>query len=166
MTQDEVKRPAVQSYLPSGFTMCSPELGFAQGSLKTPVGHTDLLHCVEVDDPFQTTYLLRTTNIRSADSKQLCIYIDIITIKHHMVEGWYFADGALLSTNGIHATKFLLDASYTYHSQSITEMNKVVEKVIPMMLRRSGVSSIPLLLHLSKYTWLAILYTYIPVLST
>ena len=83
----------------------------------------------------------------------------IITVNHHIAEGWYFADGVVLSTNATYATKFLLDVSYTQHSQSIAEMNKVVNRIIPMMLRRSGVSSIPLLLHLSQYTWLVVSYT-------
>ena len=152
MVQDVIKRPRVQSYLPPEFTVCHPEIGFAQGSLKLPIGHGDLLHCVEVDDQFQTTYLLLTANIQSADSKQLYI----IAVKHHLVEEWYFVDGAHLSANGTHATKFLLDESYTRRSQSIAEMNEVVERIIPVMLRRSGVSSIPLLLYLSKYTWLVV----------
>ena len=87
------------SNLPSGFTFCNPEMGFDHGSLKSPDGITDLLHYTEVDESLQTMYLLAVTNLFKANSTQ---QLQLIIVKHHIKERWYFADGAILSADGSH----------------------------------------------------------------
>lgn len=146
---DQCEKPAVQTYLPPGFILCNPEIGFDHCSLKLPAGHSILLHCIEMNDSFKTMYMLAHANIQSDDSPELYF----ITVRHHLVEGWYFADGVHLSISGSHATEFLLNTDYTRRSQSIEEMNSIVEKVVPKMLREKGISSVGLIKSLMKYTW-------------
>ena len=141
---------AVQSFLPPEFLMINPEIDL---SLRIPSSHTMLLHYTEEADSIQTTYILIAANLfiaNSLESVQMCIII----VKHHMEEGWYFADGALLSANGTEATEFLHNTSYTKRSQSIEDVNRLVEEIVPEMLREKGIPSISTLLSLTKYTWL------------
>ena len=103
MVPDEMEKGATRSNLPPGFTFCNPEMGFDHGSLKSPDGVTDLLHYTEVDESLQTVYLLAVTNLFKAYSTQL---LQLIIVKHHIKERWYFADGAILSADVVtlHAT--------------------------------------------------------------
>ena len=143
---------ATQSNLPEGCTFCNPEIGFAHSSLKSAMGVTDLLHYTEVDESFQTMYLLVVTNLFDAGSTQ---QLQLITVKHHLRKGWYLADGVLLSSDGTCAICFLHEKpAYNRGSQPLEEMNRVVQRIMPKMLMQNGVPSIPCLLHLTKYTWL------------
>ena len=152
MVPEEVRKAATQSNLPVGYTFMNPQVGFAHGSLKSPMGITDLLHYTKVDEYFQTIYLLAVTDLFDATStKQL----QLITVKHSLKEGWYLADGMVLSSDGTHALRFLSEKPvYSRGPGALEEMNEVVQKVVPDMLRQSGVPSIPCLQHLMKYTWL------------
>ena len=149
---DEIRKPATQSNLPAGYVFCNPEVGFAHGSLKSTANVTDLLHCTEADEYFQTMYLLAITNLFDATSAK---HLQLITVKYHLKERWYLADGVLVSSDGIHALQFLSEKPvYSRGPQPLEEMNGIVQRVVPEMLRRNGVPSILCLLHLTKYTWL------------
>lgn len=140
--------PVLKNYLPSGFTLCHPEiLGLEAGSLKLPAGHTVLLHYSEMSEHFNTIYMLAHADVPTNGSKLLSIY----KIKHHLTEGWYFADGLLMSSDGAHVTRFLHNTAYTKRSQSIEEMNNIVKKMIPEILRKNGVPSVQLLTRFIKY---------------
>lgn len=150
----EVGKPAIRSNLPPGFTFCDPEIGFAHGSLKSPPGVSDLLHCVNMDECFHTVYLLAVANL--FDSSSL-LELFFISMKHHLEEGWYFGDGVVLSADRTHATRFLADDPvYERGPGSMEEMNTIVRRVVPEMLRKSGIPSIQPLLCLTKYTWLVL----------
>ena len=130
--------------------MINPEIGL---TLKIAPTHTYLPHYTESIGFIQTVYILVAKNlfgVNSLDSVQLYM----IFVKHHLREGWYFADGVDLSENGAHATKFLHNAAYTKRAQTIAEMNQTIERIVPIMLREKGVPSVPPLLSLTKYTWL------------
>ena len=147
---DEV---ATRSNLPQGFLFCNPEIGFAHGSIKNPdaIGITDLLHYTEVDESLQTMYLLAVTNLFESGLPQQLYFI---MAKHHIVHKWYFIDGVVLSDDGRHATRYLLEEPFhSRESKTMEEVNAVVAKIVPLMLKKSGVSSISLLLQLTKYTW-------------
>lgn len=91
----EVKEEVtLRSNLPFRYTLCNPEIGFAQGSLKYPTHSTGLLHYTEVDGDIRTVYLFGATNLYNIN---LPLQLHLIFVKHHMKEGWYFADGAILS---------------------------------------------------------------------
>ncbi len=126
-------------------------MGFAQGSLKCAVDITVLLHCMKVDEFFHTVYMLAVKNLFDSSS----IYeLYLISIKHHLEEKWYYADGVVLSSDGTQATRFLVDEPvYNRDPGSLEEMSRVVQRIVPEMLRRSGIPSIQPLLCLSKYTW-------------
>ena len=142
----------MRSNLPLKFTLCSPGIGFAHGSLKSPLHATDLLHFTEVDDSVQTMYLFGATNLFNVNSP---LQLHLISVKHHMEEDWYFADGVVLSIDCSRATEFLLDkAIYDRGPQTLDVMNGTVQRIIPKMFRSRGVPSIQPLLHLKKYTWL------------
>ena len=146
----EVKKADIRSNLPSGFTFCSPNLGLAHGSLKSP-SLTDLLHYTEVDDSFQTVYLLSTVDLFGPNST---LKLHFIFTKHHLEEGWYFTDGVILSNDATCAMGFLLDKPvYDRGPRPMEEVNRVVQRILPKMLRKSGVSSIQPLIRLLKYTW-------------
>lgn len=148
----EIQKPAIRSNLPPGFTFCDPGLGLAHGSLKSPMGVSDLLHCVNVDGCFRTVYLLSVANLFDLSS---AVELYLISMKHHVEEGWYFVDGVVLSTDGTRAMRFLTDEPvYERDPESLEEMNAVAGNVVPEMLRKSGISSIEPLLCLTKYTWL------------
>lgn len=152
MLPEVTEKPSMQSNLPAGFTFCNPKVGLAHGSLQSPVHFTDLLHYTEVDDSFQSMYLLGATNLFNVNSP---LQLHFISVKHHLKEGWYFADGALLSADGTRATQFLLDKPiYDRGTQPIEEMNRTVQRIVSKMLRKCGLPNIRLLLHLTKYTWL------------
>lgn len=142
---DETKKPALQNYLPPGFILCHPDIGFAHGSLKLPVDYVSLLHHTEITDTFQMTYILAQCG--GAQMK-----LAFIIVKHHLHEGWYLADGALIAVNDISITQFLHNTHYTRRYQSIKEMNILVKSIVPKMLRENGVPSIPVLM---KYARLA-----------
>lgn len=150
---EEMKKAAVRSNLPPGSIFCNPEIGYAHGSLKSPLTDlTDLHHYTEVYDSFQTTYLLSAVDLLSPNSS---MELHFISVKHHLEEGWYFADGAVLSTDGTCVKQFLLDKPiYDRGPQPVEEMNGIVQRIVPKMLRKSGVPSIQPLLRLLKYTWL------------
>ena len=119
---------------------------------RVPPGYTSLLHYTEVANSVQTIYVLVADNLfssNSLDTVQMCI----ITVKRHMVEGWCFADGTLLSACCTKAIEFLHYAPYTNRSQSIEDMSSSVERILPKMLRENGIPSISTLLSLAKYTW-------------
>ena len=149
MVPEEVRKAATQSNLPVGYTFINPQIGFAHGSLKSPMGITDLLHYTKVDEYFQTMYILAVSDLfDDTSTKQL----QLITVKHSLKEGWYLADGVLLSSGG---AQFLSEKPvYSRGPQALEEMNGIVQKIVPDMLRQSGVPSIPCLLRLTKYTWL------------
>ena len=149
---EEKEKTATQSNLPEGCTFCNPEIGFAHGSLKSPMNVTDLLHYTEIDESFQMMYLLLVTNLFDASSTE---QLQLIIVKHHLKEGWYLADGALLSSDGTRAVCFLLEKPvYNRGPLPLEEINGVVQRVVPKMLRQNGLPSIVCLLHLTKYTWL------------
>ena len=146
-----MEKAATQSNLPEGFTFCNPEMGYAHGSFKSPMGITDLLHYTEVDASFQMVYALVVNNLFDAN---LTEQLQLITVKHHLKDGWYLADGVLLSNDVTHAICFLNERPvHNRGPQPLEEMNRVVQRIVPEMLRQSGVPSIPCLLHLTKYTW-------------
>lgn len=140
---DETKKPALQNYLPPGFTLCHPNIGFAHGSLKLPVDYVNLLHYTEITDTFQMTYML-------AQSGGAQMELVFIIVKHHLHEGWYLADGAVFSVNDISITQFLHNTRYTRRYQSIEEMNHLVKRIVPKMLRENGVPSIPVLMKYAR----------------
>ena len=149
----EMDEVATRSNLPQGFLFCNPEIGFAHGSIKNPdaIGITDLLHYTEVDESLQTMYLLAVTNLFESGLPQQLYFI---MAKHHIVHKWYFIDGVVLSDDGRHATRYLLEEPFhSRESKTMEEVNAVVAKIVPLMLKKSGVSSISLLLQLTKYTW-------------
>ena len=80
-------KPALQNYLPLGFTLCHPEIiGFESGSLKLPAGYTVLLHYTERNEHFQTIYMLAYADVPTNGSTLLNIYTINIT---------YLKDGTL-----------------------------------------------------------------------
>ena len=144
----QMDKPALKNYLPPGFTLCHPEIvGLGAGSLKLPAGYTILLHYSEMSEHFHTIYMLAHADVPTNGSTLLNIYI----IKHHLTEGWYFADGLLISSDNAHVTRFLHNAAYTKRTQSIEEMNNIVKKMIPAMLRKNGIPSIQLFTHFTTY---------------
>lgn len=148
----EMETPAVRSNLPPGFTFCDPEtIGLAHGSFKSPAGITDLLHCVNVDKCFKTVYLLAVANLFNSSSP---LELYLFSMKHHLEEGWHFVDGVVLSSDGTRATRFLVDEPvYERGPESLDEMNRTVQKIVPEMFRKSGIPSLQPLLCLTKYTW-------------
>ena len=149
---EEFKKAATKSNLPVGYTFCNPQIGLAQSSFKCFTDITILLHYTEVNEYFQTMYLFAVTDLFNATStKQLQLF----TFKHNLKEEWYLADGVLLSSDGTCALRFLSETPvYSRGPQALEEMNGIIHKIVPNMLRRSGVPSIPCLQHLIKYTWL------------
>lgn len=141
---------ATRSNLPSGYTFCNPGIGLAHGSLKSySTDVTPLLHYTEVDDTFQTTYVLDAINLFSRSSKEL----HFLLVKHHIKEGWYLADGVVLSSD-YQVNKFLLDKPYYARSyEAMDKMNETVKRIVPKMLRKNGMSRIQPLILLSEYTW-------------
>lgn len=147
----EIENPAIRSNLPTGYVFCDPAIGFAHGSFKNPLNLTDLLHYADVDGNFHTVHLLVVANLFDSKSPQ---ELYLISIKHHLKEGWYFVDGAVLSSDATHATRFLVDDPvYERDPKAMEELNITLHRVIPEMLRKSGVSSIQPILYLTKYTW-------------
>ena len=131
-------RVAIQSNLPPGFLFCDPEIGFAHGSLKSPLHSSDLLHYTELDDCIQTMYLLGATNLFNVDSP---LQLHFIYVKHHLKERWYFIDGAAVSTNGTCVTEFLLkEPNYDRGPQPMPEMNGTVQRILPKMLRKTVIA--------------------------
>lgn len=153
MAPEVTEKVAIQSNLPSEFTFCNPEIGFAHGSMRCSLyEYTDLLHYTEKDESFQTVYLLCAADLFSTNSP---LQLHFFSVRRRLEEDWYFVDGAVLSIDGTRATHFLLDKPiYDRVPQAIEEMNITVQRMLPRMLRRSGVSSIQPLLRLLKYTWL------------
>lgn len=152
MVPEEIEKTAALSNLPPGFTFCNPDMGLAHGSLKSYIADaTCLLHYTEDNGPFKTTYVLDAINLFSADSP---LELHFIYVKHNLDESRYFADGAVLSNDGTHALKFLLDEPfYDRGPNALEELNGTVERVIPQMLRRNGVPSLEIVILLMKYTW-------------
>ena len=148
---DKVSKAAIRGNLPPGYTFCNPEIGFA--SLKTPsTDRVHLLHCTEVEDSLQTLYVLSAVGLFSPNSP---LELHFTFVKHHLEEGWYFADCAVVSNDATFAVQFLLDKPiYDRGPRPLEDMNRVVQRVVPQMLRKSGVSSIQLLIHVLKYKWL------------
>lgn len=146
----KMEKVATRSNLPQGFTFCNPGIGLAHCSLKNPNGVTELLHYTEVDNSLQTMYVLSVTNLFETSPQQLYF----VMVKHHIKHNWYIADGAILSADGRCATQYLLREPFHSRGPStMDEMNGIVARIIPRMLKENGVSSIPLLLQLMKYTW-------------
>ena len=154
----DIKRPAIRSNLPLGYTFCDPSIGFAHGSIKSPTNNADLLHCAHVDEHFHTVYLLSVANLFDSSSPmELCL----ISMKHHLQEGWYFVDGVVLSPDATRATRFLVDEPvYKRKIKALEEINGIVQRIMPEMLQKSGISSLQPLLCLTKYTWLVQIYFY------
>ena len=74
----------IRSNLPSEFTFIDPRMDFAHGSIKSPLGFTDLFHCVDIDKDFHTVFLLAVVNFYDSSSPmELCL----ITVKHHLKKG-------------------------------------------------------------------------------
>ena len=146
-----MEKPRIQSNLPPGFTFTDPRIGLAHGSIKSPLGFTDLFHCVDIDEHFHTVYLLVVVNLYDSNTPlELCL----ITMKHHLKEGWCLADGATLSSDCTCASHFLLENPvYERGSDLLEEMSRAVQAVIPRMLRKNGLSSIHPILCLRKFTW-------------
>ena len=146
-----LEKPAIQSNLPPGFTFCDPRIDFAHCSFKCPINFTNLLHCVDVEKHIHTVYLLIVANLFDSS---LPLELYMISMKHHLKEGWYFADGAVLSSDGAYATRFLVEEPVHERAPgAMEEMNRTVQRIVPKMLRKSGISSIQPLLWLTKYTW-------------
>ena len=140
---NQMAKPALQNYLPPGFTLCHPQIGFDHGSLKVPSDHLILLHYTEQNDSFQNTYFLARSN---GERPQLLL----ITVKHNLAERRYLADGVLLSSSDAHVTQFLHNTAYTKRGQSIEEMNSLVKGIISKMLKANGISSISLLMKYGR----------------
>ena len=155
MVPEVMKKETIRLNLPSGYFFCKPELGLAHGSIKSPLlDVTGLLHYTEVDESFQTVYLLDAIDMCDTNSP---LQLHFLFFKHHLQEGWYFADGAILSSDASQATKFLLDKPFYERSlQAMEEINRMVQDIVPKMLRKNGVSSIWLSIHLAKYIWLVL----------
>ena len=88
--------------------------------------------------------------------------VALIIVKHHLHEGWYLADGALVSVSDISVTQFLHNTRYTRRCQSIEEMNLLVKTIVPKMLRENGVPSIPVLMKYARLAMLHLSYIYKP----
>jgi len=147
----EMEKPAIRSNLPPGFTFSDPRMGFAQGSIKSPIGCTDIFHCVDVDEDFHTVYLLVAANLFDSNSP---LELYFIFMKRHLNEGWYFADGVVLSSDCTCATRFLVqEPVYERIPEELEEVNRRVQRMVPEMLRKSGVPNIQPILCTKKYTW-------------
>ena len=139
-TCTDIKKPNVQFYLPSGYAFCIPELHY---SIKIPTNelHSILIHWVDVNHPIHTTYLVVSTSVFTEEQAELYL----IMVQHHLELGWYYVDGVYLSEDGSHATKFLLEAPHTRHSNSLSDVNSKLEKVIPSLLKDRGIPNFEIL---------------------
>lgn len=113
-------------------------------SFPIPIGHKYLLHHVEMEESLHTTYILAMT---TKDKLYL------ISIKHHQEENWYFVDGVYLSADGSCATAFMQDASYTRRNYTISDMNTLITRILPVILRTKGIPSIHPTNFLIQYHW-------------
>ena len=148
----ETKRAAIESNLPPGYTFCNPNIGLAHRSLRTPfTDHANVLHCTEVDSSLQTLYTLSAVGLFDANAT---LELHFVSVKHYLEEGRFFVDGAIVSNDGTRAVRFLHeDPIYDRGPLPLEEMSRVLQRVVPLMLRKSGVASIPPLLQLLKYAW-------------
>lgn len=142
-TLDQRKKPTLQNYLPPGFIICHPEIGFADGSLKLPVDYLNLLHYTEINDPFQVMYMIAKSDGSHTE-------LAFVIVKHHLHERWYLADGVHFLANDIGNIRFLHNTLYTRRSQTIEEMKELVKNIVPKMLRANGVPSIPFLMKYAR----------------
>lgn len=140
--------PIMRSNLPFGFTLCHACMGFAHSSIKFPPNYTQVLHCSDFDEQFCMVYLLVVADLFDSTLPSKLYFI---SIKHSIKDGWYFADGARLSTDRLHLTEFITDEPN--YERNTEKMIECVQKIVPEMLRRSGVPNMQLLLCLTKYTW-------------
>ena len=126
-------------------------MDLAQGSLKSPIGVTDLLHSMIVDDTVHTLYLLAVANLFDST---LPLKLMLITVKHNLEEDSYLADGVFLSSDGTLATAFLNEKPFHERDpDALQKMNGEVQRIVPELLRKSGIPSLQPLLCLTKFTW-------------
>lgn len=126
-------------------------MDLAQGSLKSPIGVTDLLHCMVVDDTVHTLYLLAVANLFDST---LPLKLMLITVQHNLQKDSYLADGVFLSSDGTSAVEFLCEKPFHEREpDALQKMSGEVQRIVPELLRKSGIPSLQPLLCLTKYTW-------------